>query len=53
MFEIQKTCIDEINVDLNILSLWCEKLFKIKILKKCIHLIIGSEKNLNKLNNSY
>jgi len=40
----------EINKDLNILILWCEKNFLKLNPKKCIHLIIGSEKNLNKLN---
>jgi len=50
--EDSKTCIDEINVDLNILSLWCEKNYLKLNPKKCIHLIIGSEKNLNKLNNN-
>ena len=47
-----KTSIDEINIDLNMLSLWCEKNHLKLNPKKCIHLIIGSERNLNKLNNN-
>jgi len=38
--EDSKTCIDEINVDLNILSLWCEKNYLKLNPKKCIHLIL-------------
>ncbi len=48
--EESEKIIDEINNDLNILSLWCKNNYLKLNPKKCIHLIIGSEKNLNKLN---
>ncbi len=43
--------IDEINNDLNILYQWCEKHYLKLNPKKCLHLIIGSNKNLKLLNN--
>ena len=43
---------DEINSDLNTLFEWCEKYYLKLNPKKCLHLIIGSDKNLKLLNNS-
>jgi len=43
---------DEINNDLEILYQWCERHCLKLNPKKCIHLIIGSDKNLKLLNNN-